>query len=101
MKLALVFALSLHAPRDGWFGPDKVQHFFISAFVQSLGYASLRATNSSHQSSLLGATAASAAIGVGKELRDRRVTRLFSLRDLTWDAAGIGASTLMLEHTQR
>ena len=101
MKLALVFALSLHAPRDGWFGPDKVQHFFISAFVQSLGYASLRATNASHQSSLLGATAASAAIGVGKEIRDRRVTRLFSLRDLTWDAAGIGASTLMLEHTQR
>ena len=101
MKLALVFAFSLHAPRDGWFGPDKVQHFFVSAFVQSLGYGSLRATNASHQSSLVGATAASAAIGVGKELRDRRVTGLFSLRDLTWDAAGIGASTLMLEHTQR
>ena len=101
MKLALVFALSLHAPRDGWFGPDKVKHFFVSAFVQSLGYGGLRATNVSHQSSLLGATAASAAIGVGKEVRDRRVSGLFSLRDLTWDAAGIGASTLMLEHTQR
>lgn len=101
MKLVLVFALSLHAPRDRWFGPDKVQHFFMSAFIQSVGYSTLRATNASHQSSLLGATAASAAIGVGKEIRDRRVTRLFSLRDLTWDAAGIGAATLMLEHTQR
>jgi hypothetical protein len=38
---------------------------------------------------------------VGKELRDRRVTGLFSVRDLAWDAAGAGSMSLLLSHTAR
>jgi hypothetical protein len=35
--LILVFTLGTHSPQkhsaDPWFGPDKLQHFFTSAFV--------------------------------------------------------------------
>ena len=43
--LLLVFTLGRGGPEhrgDSWFGPDKLQHFFTSAFVQSLGYGALR-----------------------------------------------------------
>ena len=101
--LMLVFALSgaPARPADGWFGQDKLQHFFMSAFVQSLTYGSLRGAGLSHDAALGGATATTAAVGVGKELRDRRVTGLFSTRDLVWDAAGAGAMTVMLTRTAR
>lgn len=104
--LLLVFTLHAGrtregAPADAWLGRDKAQHFFISAFVQSLGYGTLRGAGVSHGAALVGASAATAAVGVGKELRDRRVTGLFSVRDLTWDAAGAGAMTLLLSHTAR
>jgi uncharacterized protein YfiM (DUF2279 family) len=100
--LVLVFSLG-QAPRQGdsWFAPDKIQHFFTSAFVQSMAYGSLRATGLGHGTALAGATAATAAAGVGKELHDGRVKGEFSYRDLTWDAAGAGAMTLLLVRTVR
>ena len=101
----LVLVFSLHGaparPADGWFGQDKLQHLFMSAFVQSASYGSLRGVGLSHGAALGGATATTAAVGVGKELRDRRVTGVFSVRDLAWDAAGAGAMTLMLARTAR
>jgi putative lipoprotein len=100
----LVF--SLHggpglATADGWLSQDKAQHFFMSAFVQSIAYGSLRGTGMSHGSALAGASVTTAAVGVGKEVRDRRVTGLFSPRDLAWDVAGAGAMTLLLTRTAR
>jgi putative lipoprotein len=104
----LLLVFTLHAgpapqgtPADAWLSRDKAQHFFLSAFVQSLGYGTLRGAGASHGAALAGASAATAAIGVGKEVRDRRVTGLFSVRDLTWDAAGAGSMTLLLGHTAR
>jgi len=88
-------------PRDRWFGVDKVKHFFASAFVQSLAYGTIRATGASHSSSLAGASAVTAVVDVGKEIRDRRSYGLFSTRDLVWDAAGAGTATLMLRRTVR
>ena len=85
---------------DPWFGPDKVQHFFVSMFLQSFTYSALRATKVNHQSSLAGATVTSAAFGIGKEMRDRRITHL-SARDLVWDAGGIGTATLLIGHARR
>jgi uncharacterized protein YfiM (DUF2279 family) len=101
--LMLVISLqgSPMRPPDRWFGPDKVQHLFMSAFVQSMSYGSLRGAGLSHGAALAGATATTAAVGVGKELRDRRVTGLFSPRDLVWDAAGAGAMTVLLAKTAR
>jgi putative lipoprotein len=98
---ACLLAAVLAFPGDRWFGADKLKHFFVSAFIQSVAYGGLSATRSGHQSSLLGATAASAAFGIGREVYDRRVKGTFSVRDLAWDAAGAGAATVMLSHARR
>lgn len=104
----LVLVFSLHAPPsatppgpDPWFGPDKVKHFFVSAFIQSVTYGSLRSAGASHGGAIAGATVATAAAGVGREIHDLRVKGQFSLRDLAWDAAGAGAATLFLARTVR
>lgn len=103
----LLLVFSLHSPgapghaADAWLSRDKAQHFFLSAFAQSLGYGALRGVGASHGASLAGASVATAALGVGKELRDGRVKGEFSFRDLTWDAAGAGSMTLLLTHTAR
>jgi putative lipoprotein len=101
--LLLVFTLG-RAPEhrsDGWFGPDKLQHFFTSAFVQSLGYGALRRAGADNGAAIAGASGVTAAVGVGKELRDRRVRGDFSARDLLWDAAGAGSATVLLVRTIR
>ena len=101
MKLTVALVLTLQgSPADGWFGADKIKHFLLAGFVQSAGYSVFRATSIDHRSSLVGATALSASISVAKELSDRRSTG-FSLRDLAWDAAGIGASTVLIDRIQR
>jgi putative lipoprotein len=87
--------------RDSWFGPDKLQHFFTSAFVQSLAYSGLRRVGVQHGAALAGASATTAIVGVGKEVHDRHVKGDFSYRDLTWDAAGAGAATVLLVRTVR
>ncbi|MES2180077.1 MAG: DUF2279 domain-containing protein [Gemmatimonadota bacterium] len=97
----LVFSLgSPSVPSDKWLSPDKLQHFFTSAFVQSMSYGTLRAAGVSHGQSLAGASITTAAVGVGKEMRDARVKGEFSIRDLTWDAAGAGAATVLLVRTR-
>jgi putative lipoprotein len=103
--LMLVFTLGVHAPRqqgaDPWFGPDKLQHFFASAFVQSMGYGAVRAMGAEHHSALAGATAGTVVVGVGKELHDRATHGDVSARDLVWDAAGAASATALLVRTAR
>jgi uncharacterized protein YfiM (DUF2279 family) len=99
--LWLVFSLNPTAPPDRWLGDDKLKHFFTSAFVQSMSYGALRTSGLAHSAALAGASATTAAVGVGKELRDLRVTGEFSVRDLAWDAAGAGAVTVLLVRTHR
>jgi putative lipoprotein len=86
--------------RDRWFAPDKVKHFFLTAFVQSVTYGLARATDQTHQSSMLWASGASLTFGLGKELRDARTSGEFSTRDLVWDAAGAGVASLALRRTR-
>lgn len=87
---------------DSWFATDKMKHFFLSAFVQSLSYSVIQVTTKGSRSSLLlSASATTAAVGIGKEIHDRRVKGDFSARDLTWDFAGIGAASLMLSKTRQ
>ena len=101
-RLWLVFSLgSIAQPADHWVGSDKLQHFFSSAFVQSMSYGALRTTGLPHGAALAGATATTVAVGVGKEVMDRRTKGVFSVRDLAWDAAGAGAATVLLVRTQR
>jgi uncharacterized protein YfiM (DUF2279 family) len=99
LLLVAQLALGRGDPRpthNTWLGVDKVKHFFSSFFVQSVSYSALRLAGARPSASLAGATAVSAAVGVAKEVRDRRSYGLFSVGDLVWDAAGIGAASAML-----
>ena len=88
-------------PRDSWLGPDKVKHFFMSAFIQSLTFSGLQLVGAKRNVAFAGAIGTTAAFGIGKELHDRRTKGLFSIADLAWDAAGAGAAMPLLLHTQR
>jgi uncharacterized protein YfiM (DUF2279 family) len=97
----LVFAQT-GVVRDSWFGVDKIKHFFISAFVESITYSALRAANVKRRPALAGAVGVTAVVGVARELHDRKKPgNRFSYRDLTWDALGIGAGAMMLAHTMK
>jgi len=104
--LALLFALQMHAPGehpggDSWFGVDKVKHFFMGAFVQSVAYSAIRASGGSHDASLVGGAGVAAGISIGKELWDAKSGGTASARDLVWDAAGAGTATLLLRRSVR
>jgi putative lipoprotein len=101
----LVFTIATgpgeHPRGDRWFGPDKLQHFFTSAFVQSMTYGGLRRAGADRGPAIAGASVVTAVAGVGKELYDGRVKGEFSARDLVWDAAGAGSASVLLVRTVR
>lgn len=104
--LALLFALRLHGPGDhpggdSWFGVDKVKHFFMGAFVQSVAYSAARTTGASHTASLVAASGVTGGVSIGKEIWDAHGNGTASGRDLAWDALGAGAATLLLERSVR
>jgi putative lipoprotein len=102
--LVLVFALHLgqeHPRGDSWFGADKAKHFFMAAFVQSLSFGALRSAGLSRNASLTGATVTSTAASIGKEISDRASGGVVSLKDLTYDGAGILGATVLLRRTDR
>ena len=102
MIAGVALALTLVVPpRDSWFGADKLKHFFVAAFTQSVTYNALRLSGAGHGISLAGASAATATVSLGKEFHDRRRSNLFSVRDLVWDAAGAGTATFVLERSRR
>ncbi|HUQ19429.1 MAG TPA: DUF2279 domain-containing protein [Gemmatimonadaceae bacterium] len=88
-------------PRDSWFGIDKLKHFFMSAFVESVTFSGLQAVGANRNTAFAGAISATAGFAVAKEFYDRRSYGLFSYRDLVWDAGGGGAAFVMLKSTQR
>lgn len=103
--LALLFTLHFgrddHPRGDRWFSADKAKHFVTAAFVQSVAFSGLRTTGLSRDGSLLGATVVTSAASVGKEIFDRRNGGVVSVRDLTWDAGGLLAASLLLHRTER
>jgi uncharacterized protein YfiM (DUF2279 family) len=104
--LAFLLVLQLHAPGDhpsgdSWFGVDKVKHFFMGAFVQSVAYSAIRASGGQHDASLAGAAGITAGVGIAKEFWDAHSGGTPSARDLVWDAAGAGTATLLLRRSVR
>jgi uncharacterized protein YfiM (DUF2279 family) len=101
LAVNLVYAQAAVA-RDSWFGIDKIKHFFMSAFIESVSYSALQAAGANHRSAMSGAIGVTAVIGVGRELHDRRnPNNHFSVKDLSWDALGAGAGVVLLSHTKR
>ena len=97
----IALSLSLVAPPDNWFGSDKLKHFFLAAFTQSVTYSALQLAGVRHDHALASAWVVTAGVSVGKELHDRKVKGLFSVRDLVWDAAGAGAATAVIYNAVR
>ena len=97
----VALSLSLVAPPDHWFGSDKLKHFFLAAFTQSVTYSALQLAGVRHDHALASAWVVTAGVSVGKELHDRKVKGLFSVRDLVWDAAGAGAATAVIYNAVR
>lgn len=97
MSVALVLAIP---PKDSWFGTDKVKHFFMSAFVQSATFSAATALGASHPGAQRIGGAATGVIGIARELYDRRRGRIFSLKDLAWDAAGGVSAASLLRRTR-
>jgi uncharacterized protein YfiM (DUF2279 family) len=104
---ALCFAVNLIYAQavpvhDSWFGADKIKHFFMSVFVESVTYSALQAARVNHRSALGGAIGVTIGVGVGREIHDKRTPgKWFSYQDLTWDAIGATAGAVMLSHTRR
>ena len=101
MIAGLALIAQLAVPRDAWFGADKLKHFFVAAFTQTVAYSALQAGKVRHDRALAGAWAVTAAVSVAKEIHDSRTTGLFSVRDLVWDAAGAGLATVLIDRSVR
>jgi len=102
--LALLFAWHFgqdHSSGDRWFAADKAKHFFTAALAQSMSFSALRAAGVSRTGSLVGATVVTGAVSVGKELYDLKFGGDPSLKDLTWDVAGMAAASALLVHSER
>ncbi len=99
-RVALV-VLAFPLAMDGWFGADKMKHFFMSAFIQSMAYSSARAAGASHDGAFVSATAATVGFGIGREIYDGRVKRAFSYKDLVWDGAGLAAGMVLVNNARR
>ena len=81
-------------------GSDKVKHFFMSAFVQSVSFSVARAAGMGRADAQMAAGITTMSIGIAKELNDRRLGRPFSAADLVWDAAGALAAAAILNGTR-
>jgi putative lipoprotein len=98
----LIYAQAAVAHTDAWFGLDKIKHFFMSAFIESVTYSALQAARVDHRAALGGAIGVTMAFGVGREVHDKRTPgNIFSVRDLTWDAVGATAGAVLLAQTRR
>jgi uncharacterized protein YfiM (DUF2279 family) len=101
--LSLVVGMHLgdeHPGGDKWFSADKAKHFFLAAFVQSVTYTSLRTVGVDSDVSIAGASVVSASVSIGKEVHDRRAGGGVSAKDLAWDAAGLGAATVLVRRAR-
>lgn len=96
--LALAVVVATH---DGPLpGVDKVKHFFMSAFVQSVSFSVARAAGADRADAQVAAGISTMSIGILKELHDRRLGGPFSGPDLVWDAAGALAAAAILNGTR-
>ncbi len=100
LALNLVFAQAA-VTGDSWFGIDKLKHFFLSAFATSVSFSALQAAGANKKTAMTGAIGASAALGISRELYNLRTTKVFSLKDLTWDAIGTAAAATVLTRAMR
>ena len=81
-------------------GVDKVKHFFIAGFIESMTFAGSQAAGADRRPAKITAIGVTAAFSIGREIHDRRTKGQFSFRDLAWDALGGVAAMIVLNHTR-
>ncbi len=84
---------------DAWWGRDKALHFTVSFLLTTNGqYVLVNKLEASERAALPVSAGGALAVGIVKEVWDaRRVNGSgFSVRDLAWDVAGIGAAALLV-----
>jgi len=84
---------------DDWLSSDKATHFVSSAFITAGGfYFFHQEQNVECDKSLLISASVTLAIGIGKEIYDRKNPKhVASWKDLVADIAGIGLAFLILK----
>ena len=98
--LLLSFSLQTLGSPDRWFASDKVQHFFMGAFVQSASYGVFRAASLDKAPAFAAASAVSVTAALTKELRDRNGRGTLSVKDGVWTLAGAAAISPVLARTK-
>lgn len=88
-------------PVDPWFAADKVKHFALAGFAESIGFAAAREVGADRRAALSAGLAIGLGVSVAKELADRRRGGRASARDLVWDLAGMAAYAALLARTAR
>lgn len=81
--------------RDAWLAEDKLRHFAVSAAATTLGYGTARFALD-HDTARAAAGGVAFGLGIAKEMWDVRRGGPFSLKDLAWDAAGVGLGLLLV-----
>jgi uncharacterized protein YfiM (DUF2279 family) len=80
---------------------DKVKHFAMGTFTQSVGYGTVRVLGGTSGAALAGATVGSAAAAVLKERRDKRAGDSVSRADIVWTMAGAATVSPLLAQVRR
>lgn len=75
-------------PPDRWLAEDKLRHLTASFAATGMAYGAGRVALD-RGPARAAAAATAIALGLAKEIADRRKGGPFSLRDLAWDAAGV------------
>jgi uncharacterized protein YfiM (DUF2279 family) len=81
--------------------PDKVKHFAMGAFTQSVGYGTVRLLGGTNGAAVAGATIGSATAAVLKERRDRHRGDSVSRADIVWTMAGAATVSPLLAQVRR
>ncbi len=85
---------------DRWFAEDKARHMLTSMAVVGFAHSGARIVSLEGNDAVVAAVAGAALTGIWKEFHDRSVGKPFSLRDLVWDAVGIGLGAVLVSHAR-
>jgi uncharacterized protein YfiM (DUF2279 family) len=99
-RLTFAGVAPVPATPDRWFAEDKIQHFFLSFALTNLTYGTARLVGMESGAASITAGLTAGAAGVGKEIYDHSTGGRFSLKDLVWDGAGIGAGLTLVSHAR-
>lgn len=98
--MVIAFSLQALGGADPWVSRDKIQHFFLGAFIQSAAFSIADATGAGKSASLAAASAVSLSAVLAKEIRDRNGRGTPSAKDAIWGLAGAAAISPVLARTK-